>query len=110
MKLTIDTTNNLQTVIKLNDLTFRYTYESPRQQDVFGAFKQSLSKAKIELRDLTEIEVAVGPGSFTSLRTGIAIANALSFSLQIPINKQPPGTVIKPEYGRPPSITQPKKR
>lgn len=35
---------------------------------------------------LTRIEVETGPGSFTGLRVGVAVANALGFSLNIPVN------------------------
>lgn len=35
---------------------------------------------------LTGIEVEIGPGSFTGLRVGVSVANALGFSLNIPVN------------------------
>lgn len=35
---------------------------------------------------LTQIEVETGPGSFTGLRVGVAVANALGFALNIPVN------------------------
>lgn len=35
---------------------------------------------------LTQIEVETGPGSFTGLRVGVSVANALGFALNIPIN------------------------
>ncbi len=37
-------------------------------------------------QDLKAIEVETGPGSFTGLRVGISVANALAFSLGIPVN------------------------
>ena len=39
-----------------------------------------------ELKNLQGIEVEVGPGSFTGLRVGVSVANALGFSLNIPVN------------------------
>ncbi len=35
---------------------------------------------------LKGIEVETGPGSFTGLRVGISVANALGFALNIPVN------------------------
>jgi tRNA threonylcarbamoyladenosine biosynthesis protein TsaB len=39
-----------------------------------------------ELKTLQGIEVETGPGSFTGLRVGVSVANALGFSLGIPVN------------------------
>ena len=38
-----------------------------------------------ELKDLGGVVVFKGPGSFTGLRIGITVANALSYSLAVPI-------------------------
>ena len=38
------------------------------------------------LKILKGIEVETGPGSFTGLRVGVSVANALGFSLRIPVN------------------------
>ncbi|OGE72432.1 hypothetical protein A3H40_04270 [Candidatus Daviesbacteria bacterium RIFCSPLOWO2_02_FULL_38_15] len=35
---------------------------------------------------LEAIEIETGPGSFTGLRVGVSVANALGFSLRIPVN------------------------
>lgn len=45
-----------------------------------------LKKNKLEFKDLKGIEVETGPGSFTGLRVGVSIANALAYSLKIPVN------------------------
>ena len=42
---------------------------------------------------LKGIEVETGPGSFTGLRVGVSVANALGFSLGIPVN----GKIIETE-------------
>lgn len=39
-----------------------------------------------ELKTLQGIEVETGPGSFTGLRVGVSVANALGYSLRIPVN------------------------
>lgn len=49
----------------------------PRGGDRGGGAKWKLLKA---------IEVETGPGSFTGIRIGVSVANALGFSLGIPVN------------------------
>jgi len=78
-----------------------------------------------DLKKLTGIVVFKGPGSFTGLRIGITIANALAYSLDIPvaaaqgddwiakgIGKLSAGEnerIVVPEYGGEAHITQPRK-
>ena len=45
-----------------------------------------LDREKMTFKDLNGIEVETGPGSFTGLRVGVSVANALGFSLSIPVN------------------------
>ncbi len=48
---------------------------------------QSQKQTKIvNWKILEGIEVETGPGSFTGLRVGVSIANALGFALGIPVN------------------------
>jgi tRNA threonylcarbamoyladenosine biosynthesis protein TsaB len=44
-----------------------------------------LSLQQIELKDVGGIVAYTGPGSFTGLRIGISVANALAYSLDIPV-------------------------
>lgn len=45
-----------------------------------------LQAASCNLQTLEGIEVETGPGSFTGIRVGVSVANALGFSLNIPVN------------------------
>lgn len=45
-----------------------------------------LKTENCKLETLEGIEVETGPGSFTGLRVGVSVANALGFSLGIPVN------------------------
>lgn len=45
----------------------------------------ALSEGRVELAELSEIIVCVGPGSFTGLRTGIAAAQGLGAALALPV-------------------------
>lgn len=78
----------------------------------------------VRLHELNGVSVFKGPGSFTGLRIGISVANALSYSLNIPITsgmgeawvtesinallQKQNERVVVPEYGALPSITKPK--
>ncbi len=57
-----------------------------------------LKKHALNLSDITKIEVNSGPGSFTGIRVGISIANALSFALQISVNNKKIGEFVDPVY------------
>lgn len=47
-----------------------------------------LKKNKLKFKDLKGIGVETGPGSFTGLKVGVAVANALGYSLGILVNKK----------------------
>ena len=84
-----------------------------------------VKQADAELTDIQGIVAFQGPGSFTGLRIGLTVANALADSLGIPIvatqsedwiqtgiEKLLAGktdTIALPEYGAPVHITLPKK-
>lgn len=46
---------------------------------------KSLEEARITIKDINEILVVNGPGSFTGIRIGITIAKTLAYTLNIPI-------------------------
>ncbi|QQG43541.1 MAG: hypothetical protein HYW45_00790 [Candidatus Daviesbacteria bacterium] len=49
---------------------------------------RSANCANSNWKILTGIEVETGPGSFTGLRVGVSVANALGLSLGIPVNSK----------------------
>lgn len=55
-------------------------------QVLLPLIEKLLKSQKKSFKDLTGIEVETGPGSFTGLRVGVSVANALAFSLGIPVN------------------------
>lgn len=83
-----------------------------------------LKESKISPSDLTKIIVCSGPGSFTGIRVGVSLAQALGFALGIPViaipkNKVPEdvrklerikgGKSLVMNYGQKPNITKSKK-
>lgn len=49
------------------------------------ALGQLLGRSGVSVSDLRAIAVAIGPGSYTSLRVGLAVAKGLSLAHQIPL-------------------------
>lgn len=98
MKLSIDTADNLKTKVEIGDLEVVENYQYPQQQRVLEVIEKALRKKRVELQEITEIEVNLGPGSFTGLRVGCAIANTLAWILKIPINGKKIGVLAEPKY------------
>ncbi|MDP2585444.1 MAG: tRNA (adenosine(37)-N6)-threonylcarbamoyltransferase complex dimerization subunit type 1 TsaB [Candidatus Levybacteria bacterium] len=71
---------------------------SNKTQIILPMIDKILKKHSLGLEDLSGININVGPGSFTGLRIGLAIANALSSTLRIPINGEKVGKIILPIY------------
>ncbi len=105
MKLYLDTTDNLVTVVKLDEHRFVRHYDTPQQQDIVGALGEALESLGKTWSDITQVEVNPGPGSFTGVRVGVSVANAIAFANGIKVNGQTPPVV--PTYGSEPHITIP---
>ena len=106
MRIYIDSTDNLKSIIRIDDKEYTRNVESPRDQDVLGFLLNCLEKENIKPEDIDEIEVNPGPGSFTGTRVGVSIANMLGYALEIKVNGS--FTPVEPIYSAPPSITQKK--
>ena len=55
-------------------------------QALLPLIKKLLDQNSLKFEDLKAIEVETGPGSYTGLRVGVSVANALAFALNIPVN------------------------
>lgn len=86
MMLFIDTSSSEKIIVGLDDDRFETEARQEKSQKLLPFINEILKKRKKTLEDLTGIEVATGPGSFTGLRVGISVANALGWSLDIPVN------------------------
>lgn len=60
--------------------------DGSRSQAVLPLIESLLTQHGVPLSDITEITVVTGPGSFTGIRVGFAVANMLATLLDIPVN------------------------
>lgn len=97
MKLYIDTSGAEVITIKLDSLVIETNAKREKAQKLLEVIEKALEDQNISLKDLTEIEVNTGPGSFTGLRVGVSVANSLSWSLGIPINGKKT-QIVEPTY------------
>jgi tRNA threonylcarbamoyladenosine biosynthesis protein TsaB len=100
-KLIIDTTDRDRAIIALEIDGNKHLITSRRKsnsQKVLPMIVKILKKHNLGLKDLTEVEVNTGPGSFTGIRVGISIANALGQVLNIGINSKKAGEKVSAKY------------
>jgi len=85
--------------------------ERTQSEKLIPVIENILKKNKFKLKDIEGIEVENSGGSFTSLRIGTATANALGFSLGVPVRGAVGQTkkvgeinIVEPIYDREPEI------
>lgn len=102
--LVIDTADNkkIKVELKINNQSFllRSDGTALKSQIVLIMIDKLLKKHGLQAADLTHIEVNLGPGSFTGVRVGASVANALGFSLKIPVNGKKVGDLAEPLYNK----------
>ena len=104
-----------------------FTWEAHRElsKTIFTELHTLLTRHKKDFSDIEGVVVFQGPGSFTGLRIGITVANALAYSLQKPIvgtmqdewqatglarlQKGDNDRIVLPHYGAEAHITAPRK-
>lgn len=92
--------NEVKIGLKNNDKTMYLSSKTKllKSQAVLPLIDALLKKNSLTIYDIKGVEVLTGPGSFTGLRVGIAIANALSYTLKIRVNGKKLGEFIIPTY------------
>lgn len=109
------------------ELQSQFSWQADRQlgRDLLTKIHQQLTKNNLEFKDISGIIVFAGPGSFTGLRIGITVANAIAYGNSVPVVATSGGNWLKqgtnellagknnkialPKYGAEANITQPKK-
>ncbi len=100
--LLIDTSDNkrISVGLRINDKEYSKSQKVDRDkaQATLPLIEKVLKGKSLSLKDIDNIEVNTGPGSFTGIRVGMSIANALSFSLKIPVNGKKVGDFAQASY------------
>lgn len=95
MKLYIDTSDRNKIIIGINDKKYEEKAYEMSSQKLLPFIEEVLKKENLTPKDITNVEVNTGPGSFTGLRVGVAVANTVGFVLGVPVNNLKTETKIK---------------
>ena len=116
--LTFAIINGATVKISSSEVAFNENYKTNLLLEKF------LKHQKVDMRELKKIIVCSGPGSFTGIRVGVSLAQALGFALNIPViaipkskipedvrklNTVKGGKSLVVNYGQKPNITKSKK-
>lgn len=102
--LSIDTSDNKKIFVKLSqdgktDMLLGQAL-ADKSEECLPLIDRMLQKHKLTVDSLNKIYVNNNIGSFTGVRVGVAIANALGFLLKIPINDKKIGDLEIPIYNK----------
>jgi tRNA threonylcarbamoyladenosine biosynthesis protein TsaB len=86
MKLFIDTSDSEEIVVGVDEKMHKTKARQDKSQKLLPFIDDLLKKEGKQINDITDIEVNTGPGSFTGLRVGVSVAQALGWVLQVPVN------------------------
>jgi len=104
MKLYINTASQKTIILELKDNAkvigrLHFDAEYKQAEKLLPAIEILLKQKQRTLKDIKSIIVENRGEGFTSLRIGVATANALIFALGLP------GILVSPAYSREPSVT-----
>jgi len=86
MKLYIDTSGGEKITAGIDGEKFETEARKDKTHKLLPFIDEMLKKKGKKIKDITEIEVETGPGSYTGLRVGVSVANAIGWALGIPVN------------------------
>lgn len=100
----IDTSNNKKILIRLeNNGAVKEVFSASKilkSEAALPLIEKLLKENNLEINQIDEIKTVIESGSFTGLRVGASIANALGFLLNIPVNGKKIGEFAQPVYNK----------
>lgn len=100
--LCLDTSDssNITAKLEIDGTTFEETStkKTQRPESILLLIEKLLEKSGVTPADVDSIKVKRGPGSYTGLKVGVSVANALSFALQKEVNDKSLGDLEEPQY------------
>ena len=100
-KLFLDTSDQNKVLVKLFKENILIAQKSGirklSSQVLLPLIDEICREKKIKPNDISEIEINKGPGSYTGLKVGAAIANAFGWYLKIPVNGEK-NKIINPVF------------
>lgn len=100
--LSLDTSDssNITAQLAIGDKIYeeKNAIKTTHPESILLLIESLFKKAGITQDEIDEIKVKRGPGSYTGLKVGTSIANALSFALQKPVNDKELGDFEDPQY------------
>ena len=102
--ISINTSDSKKISVQLNFKGKKYeiisSSEILKSEAALPLIDKLLKENNLKIEEIDAIRVNTGPGSYTGLRVGIAIANALGFVLKIPVNGKKIGELATPVYNK----------
>lgn len=86
MILSFNTSDREKIIVGINGERHETESKQGASQKLLPFIVKILKKKNLGLEDIKAIEVNLGPGSFTGLRVGVAVAQTLGWVLKIPVN------------------------
>lgn len=102
--ISIDTSDNkkINVGLEVNGVKSNLSKEAAilKSEAALPLIDKVLKDYNLKIEEIDEIKVNTGPGSYTGIRVGVAIANALGLVLKIPINGKKIGELVTPVYNK----------
>lgn len=102
--INIDTSDNKKITVELKVDKSRNKLSSEsvilKSEAALPLIDKLLKNKNLKIEEIEQVRVNTGPGSYTGLRVGVAIANTLGFVLKASVNERKVGELVTPVYNK----------